>query len=62
MPLVYGQALRRAVFDGSRPWTYVLLAMTLVRLYRRASGKVPETVYLEELQPGQALLITHLPE
>lgn len=62
MRLVYTQAMRRALFDGSRPWTYVFLAMTLLRLYRRASGKVPETVFLESLEPGQALVITHLPE
>ncbi len=62
MRILYRQAVRRALFDGSRPWTYVFLGITLVRMYRRASGKVPETVFLESLEPGQALVITHLPE
>ena len=54
-------ALRRGLLGGSRPW----LAIFVLGLLRRQMGKVTKRgemplVLSEALEPGQALLITHL--
>jgi len=54
-------ALRRGLFGGSRPW----LAVFVLGLLRRQMGKVTKRgemplVLSEPLEPGEALLISHL--
>jgi hypothetical protein len=56
---IWRTAVRRGLFGGSRPWTAALVVMGAMRLIKRFAGSQPETVFREELPPGQALLITH---
>jgi hypothetical protein len=49
--------LRRGFVDGSRTWLYVGLTATAVRIARRILVQPPETVYLDELKPGEAIEI-----
>ncbi len=59
MRLIWLNALRRGFFGGSRVWMVVFAAMGTARLFKRLAGSEPDTVYCEELKPGEALLLTH---
>ncbi|MEA3076610.1 MAG: hypothetical protein QOF60_1518 [Actinomycetota bacterium] len=52
-------ALRRGLLGGSRPWMTVFAVIGLTRVFKKLSGSEPKTVYREELQPGETILITH---
>jgi hypothetical protein len=52
-------ALRRGLLGGSRPWMTVFAVIGLTRILRKLTGSEPKTVYCEELQPGETILITH---
>jgi hypothetical protein len=52
-------ALRRGLLGGSRPWMTVFAVVGLARLVKKLAGSEPKTVYREELQPGEAILVTH---
>ena len=49
--------LRRGLTEGSRGWLYVGLAATAVRVVRRVVVESPETVYVGELKPDEAIEI-----
>jgi hypothetical protein len=49
--------LRRGFVDGSRAWMYVGLTATALRIAHRLLVQPPETVYLDELKPGEAIEI-----
>jgi len=49
--------LRRGLMEGSRPWLYTGVAAAALRALQRAARREPETVYSEELKPGEALEI-----
>ena len=51
-------AVRRGLFGGSRTWVVVGVAAGGARLLRRLTKPQPKVVFCEELQPGQALVIT----
>ncbi|MCZ7525942.1 MAG: hypothetical protein M5U14_05870 [Acidimicrobiia bacterium] len=53
--------LRKGLREGSRPWLYVGLAATAVRLGRRLLAERPETVYVTTLRPGETLEIRERP-
>jgi hypothetical protein len=46
---------------GSRSWLVVGMTAGGLHLLRRMATREPKTVYLEELHPGQSLIIRHLP-
>lgn len=48
-------------FAGSRAWLAVGFTAGGLHLLRRAFTREPDTVYLEELRPGQSLVIRHFP-
>ena len=53
--------MRKGLFGGSRAWMYVGGAAALMRLLGRMASRQPETVFCEDLEPGQTLLIRHIP-
>ena len=55
-----GNAVRRGLWGGSRPWQVVLGVVVLVRLVRAASRPRP-VVLTERLDVGEALEVRHLP-
>ena len=46
---------------GSRTWLGVGIAAGGLHLFRKAVKREPDVVYLEELRPGQSLVIQHFP-
>ena len=57
------QAFTRGVMGGSRGWLFLGGAAWAVRILRRvASTRRLRTVLTQELQPGESLLISHLPD
>ena len=46
---------------GSRGWLALGFAAGGLQLLRRAVKREPEVVYLEELRPGQSVVIQHFP-
>jgi hypothetical protein len=53
--------LRRGLGDGSRVWLTVGAAALLVRLFQRMASPGKPVVVTEDLQPGETLVIRHLP-
>ena len=53
--------LLRGLLGGSRGWLAVGAAAAGLGALKRAVAKEPEVVFQEELAPGQALVISHLP-
>jgi hypothetical protein len=49
--------LRRGFVEGSRAWLYVGVTATALRIAHRILVQPPETVYLDELKPGEAIEI-----
>ncbi|MCY3635759.1 MAG: hypothetical protein OXH23_09160 [bacterium] len=57
------QAFRRGVVGGSRGWLVLGGVVWGIRLLRRmASTRQLRRVLSQELQPGESLLISHLPD
>jgi hypothetical protein len=52
--------LRKGVFEGSRPWLYTGVAALAVRMLSRFREK-DQTVFAEELKPGQRLEVRVVP-
>ncbi len=46
---------------GSRGWLALSFTAGGLHLLKRAVKREPEVVYLEELRPGQSLVIRHFP-
>lgn len=46
---------------GSRGWLALGCTAGGLHLLKRAVKREPDTVYLEELRPGQSLVIRHFP-
>jgi len=46
---------------GSRAWLALGVTAGGLHMLRRMAKRAPETVYLEELRPGQSLVIQHIP-
>ncbi len=46
---------------GSRAWLAVGFTAGGLHLVKRALTREPDTVYLEELRPGESLVIRHFP-
>lgn len=59
---VWRTSVQRGALGGSRPWRTVFAAMAAVKIMKRISGNVPETVFSAELGPGESLIINHLSE
>lgn len=55
---LHRQAQLRGLLGGSRPWTILWVLLTARRLLKRVFRDQPEIVYSEELEPGQALVIS----
>lgn len=51
------RGLRKGIFEGSRPWMAVGIAAGLVALVRRITAEPPETVWRDQLRPGEGVLI-----
>lgn len=52
------RALREGVLGGSLTWRLVAVAVFGFPIVRRALGRQPETVLIEELRPGERMMIT----
>lgn len=52
--------IRRGVLGGRRSWQYVAAVGLLLRLLQKMRGAEAKVVFSEQLEPGQALVITHL--
>ena len=59
MGVIWRMARRRGLLGGSRVWMTVFAAIATARLFKRLAGSEPDTVYCEELKPGEALILTH---
>jgi hypothetical protein len=46
---------------GSRGWLALGMTAGGLHMLRKAMKREPEVVYLEELRPGQSLVIQHFP-
>ena len=46
---------------GSRAWMAVGLTAGGLHVLRRMAKREPQTVYLEELRPGETLILQHFP-
>jgi hypothetical protein len=46
---------------GSRGWLALGMTAGGLHMLRKAVKREPEVVYLEELRPGQSLVIQHFP-
>ncbi len=57
--MIWRASVRKGFFGSSRFWTTVFAASAAVKFFRRISGGTADVVYVEPLQPGEALLITH---
>lgn len=57
---VWRLAITRGLFGGNRRWMTVFAAIGAAKLMRRIASREAETVYSEELKPGETLVIRHL--
>lgn len=46
---------------GSRGWLALGVIAGALRMLRRMTRREPDVVYLEELHPGQSVVIQHFP-
>ena len=60
MVFIWRTAVQKGLFGNSRFWMLVFGVMGAQKLMKRLAGNVPQTVYSEQLKPGQSLIITHL--
>jgi hypothetical protein len=56
--LLYRQAQMRGLLGGSRPWTILWAVLVTRRLLKRLLRDEGEVVYLEELEPGETIVIS----
>lgn len=56
--LLKRRALREGILGGSFAWRLVAVAVFGLPLLRRVTGRHPETVLIEELRPGERMVIT----
>ena len=54
-------ALSRGLFGGSKPWLVIGGAIGLIRFLQWAVRGEEETVFCEELQPGETLVLAREP-
>jgi hypothetical protein len=54
-------AISRGLFGGSKPWLVIGGAIGVIRFLQWAAGTQEQTVYAEELQPGETLVISREP-
>jgi hypothetical protein len=54
-------ALTRGVFGSSKRWTYVAIGLYGLRLLQRMATREEETVAVEGLRAGEALLVRAVP-
>ena len=59
--LIQSRSRRRST-AGSRGWFWVFVIVWVTRRVRRAIGSEPVVVYRAEIEPGQAVEISHLAE
>ena len=57
--MIWRAAIRKGFWGGQRNWMTLFAVIAAVKAVRRLAGSTQEIVFLEELPPGQALLITH---
>jgi hypothetical protein len=56
------QGWRRGLLEGKRTWLVVGAVALSARVMQRLAARSEDVVYREHLEPGGALLITHLRE
>jgi hypothetical protein len=56
--LLYRRSQLKGLLGGSRGWTVLWATLFGARLLRRLTRSKPEILYCEELQPGQALVLS----
>ncbi len=56
---VLRRGMVKGVLGGSRPWLVAWGIAAGIRVLRRLTRSEPEVVLVEQLAPGEALLITH---
>lgn len=56
--LLRRRALREGVLGGSWWWRFMAVFLFVVPFARRTFGRNSETVLIEELKPGERMLIT----
>jgi hypothetical protein len=56
------QGWRRGLLEGKRTWLVVGAVALSARVMQRLAARSEDVVYRETLDPGGALLITHLRE
>lgn len=57
--IIWRAAVRKGFWGGSRSWMTLFAVVATVKAARRIAGSTQEVVYVDELPPGRALLITH---
>ncbi|HEX7167677.1 MAG TPA: hypothetical protein VF230_11920 [Acidimicrobiales bacterium] len=57
---IWRNAVQKGLFGGNKRWATLFVVIGAAKVMRRLAGSVPDTVYCEPLEPGQALVITHL--
>ena len=57
--IIWRASVRKGFFGNSTPWMTVFAVLGAIKAFRRLAGGTPDIVYMEPLQPGEALLITH---
>lgn len=50
---------RKGFMGDSKPWLYIGAASWAIRLLRRMAQRKPEILLLEELKPGQRIIISN---
>ncbi len=50
---------RKGFMGDSKPWLYIGAATWGYRLLRRLAKRKPEILLLEELKPGQRIILSH---
>jgi hypothetical protein len=58
--LLWRRAIAKGLLGGDRRWMTVFAAIGTAKLMHKLVGREPETVYREELKPGETLVIRHL--
>jgi hypothetical protein len=53
------RSTRKGIIGDSRPWLYIAAATWVIRLLRRTAFRKPEILVLEELKPGERIIISN---
>ena len=54
-------AIQKGLLGGSRPWMVIGGAAWTLRFLRRVARRESKTVFCEELEPGETVVIRHEP-